>query len=140
MPSITINGTAIEFQPGATILEAALARLVLISPLSAVPKLPFVGNCRVCLVSVKGQSKLGCLPALSPATEGMEIETGVACQPWPTGAGCLACCWSATPATISINGGREHPANEFERYVLRYDVPVGKPHEMGLRGRRRAPR
>ena len=38
------------------------------------PKLPIVGNCRICLVSVQGQNKL--VPACAtPAADGMVVET-----------------------------------------------------------------
>src|SRR3954468_7512648 len=74
MPTLTLNGTAVPFQPGNTILEAARAAGIDIPTLCWYPKLPIVGNCRICLVSVQGQNKL--LPACAtPAAEGMTVET-----------------------------------------------------------------
>src|SRR4029079_504232 len=74
MPTLTVNGHAIPFEPGATILAAARAAGVEIPTLCWYPKLPIVGNCRVCLVSVAGQPKL--LPACAAAApDGMVVET-----------------------------------------------------------------
>ena len=68
MPALTLNGTAVPFQPGETILEAARSAGIDIPTLCWYPKLPIVGNCRICLVSVQGQNKL--LPACAtPATD-----------------------------------------------------------------------
>src|SRR3954447_17357759 len=73
MPSLTINGTSVSFESGATILEAARSAGIDIPTLCWYPKLPIVGNCRVCLVSVKGQNKL--IPACAtPATDGMVVD------------------------------------------------------------------
>ncbi|MBA3520919.1 MAG: (2Fe-2S)-binding protein, partial [Gemmatimonadales bacterium] len=74
MPTLTLNGTSVSYQPGATILEAARDAGVEIPTLCWYPKLPIVGNCRICLVSVQGQGKL--IPACAtPAAEGMVVET-----------------------------------------------------------------
>src|SRR4029453_17926995 len=74
MPTLTLNGKAVTFQPGETILEAARTAGVDIPTLCWYPKLPIVGNCRICLVSVQGQNKL--LPACAtPASDGMVVET-----------------------------------------------------------------
>jgi len=74
MAQITVNGSDVTFEPGATILEAARGSGIDIPTLCWYPKLPIVGNCRICLVSVQGQGKL--LPACAtPATDGMVVET-----------------------------------------------------------------
>src|SRR3712207_8039982 len=74
MPTLSINGKSISFDPGATILEAARSAGIDIPTLCWYPKLPIVGNCRICLVSVQGQGKL--LPACAtPAADGMVVET-----------------------------------------------------------------
>src|SRR5918992_3312842 len=74
MPKITVNGSDISFDPGATILEAARDSGIDVPTLCWYPKLPIVGNCRICLVSVQGQGKL--VPACAaPAAEGMVVET-----------------------------------------------------------------
>src|SRR6266536_3894662 len=74
MPTITIDGRAITAGADATILEAARTAGVDIPTLCWYPKLPIVGNCRICLVSVEGQGKL--VPACAtPAAEGMVVQT-----------------------------------------------------------------
>ena len=37
------------------------------------------------------------------------------------------------PGEHLSNGGRAHPRNEFERYVVQYDVPIREHHELPLR-------
>ena len=55
MATLTINGRSVTADPEQTILEAARAGGVLDIPtLCWYPKLPVVGNCRICLVSVEG--------------------------------------------------------------------------------------
>src|SRR5437764_12226089 len=62
MATLTINGRSVSADPEQTILEAARGGGILDIPtLCWYPKLPVVGNCRICLVSVEGQAKL--LPA-----------------------------------------------------------------------------
>ncbi|MEO8295558.1 MAG: molybdopterin-dependent oxidoreductase [Gemmatimonadota bacterium] len=132
MPSITINGTIVPFEPGATILTAARGAGIDIPTLCWYPRLTVVGNCRICLVSVKGQNKL--VPACAiPAAEGMDIETESAAAV-DSRRGVLGMLLERYPGDHLSNGGREHPVNEFERYVTRYDVPVRPVHDLGLRG------
>src|SRR5204862_4693696 len=74
MPTLAINGRTLTANADATILEAARAVGVEIPTLCWYPKLPIVGNCRICLVSVQGQNKL--LPACAaPAADGMVGDT-----------------------------------------------------------------
>ena len=147
MPALTLNGTPVPFQPGETILEAARSVGIDIPTLCWYPKLPIVGNCRICLVSVQGQNKL--LPACAtPAADGMVVDVqspaaidnrksvlDFLLERYPgehlanghvSGNGALA---SATDS----NGARPHPRNEFERYVVQYEVPVRTHHELPLR-------
>ena len=49
MPTLTVNGKSVSFEPGQTILEAARAEGTEIPTLCWYPKLPIVGNCRICL-------------------------------------------------------------------------------------------
>ncbi|HXE56847.1 MAG TPA: molybdopterin-dependent oxidoreductase, partial [Gemmatimonadales bacterium] len=131
MPTITLNGTPVSFEPGATILEAARAAGVDIPTLCWYPRLPIVGNCRICLVSVQGQSKL--VPACAtPAADGMVIETEstAAVENRRSVLGFLL---ERYPGDHLANGGRAHPRNEFEQYVVRYDVPVRRQRELPLR-------
>jgi formate dehydrogenase major subunit len=131
MPTLTLNGTSVSFEPGATILEAARAAGVDIPTLCWYPKLPIVGNCRVCLVSVEGQGKLVAACAM-PATDGMVVQTNseAAVENRRSVLGFLL---ERYPGEHLCNGGRAHPRNEFERYVVEYDVPVREHHELPLR-------
>ncbi len=151
MPTLTLNGKSVSFQPGETILEAARTAGVDIPTLCWYPKLPIVGNCRICLVSVKGQNKL--IPACAtPATDGMEVDVespaaaenrrsvlDFLLERYPgehlaqrvpsQGSGGNG----AGGEVAEGNGGRELPRNEFERYVVQYDVPVRTHHDLPLR-------
>ncbi|MBX3001476.1 MAG: molybdopterin-dependent oxidoreductase [Caldilineaceae bacterium] len=74
MSTITINGQAIVFAPGATVLEAALAHGIDIPRLCYHPALKPSGGCRLCLVEVAGR------PAPAPScgllcADGMEVKT-----------------------------------------------------------------
>jgi formate dehydrogenase major subunit len=131
MPTLTVNGTPISFEPGATILEAARTANIDIPTLCWYPKLPIVGNCRICLVSVEGQGKL--VPACAtPATEGMVVQTDSPAAV-DNRRGVLGFLLERYPGEHLVNGGRQHPRNEFERYVIQYDVPTRDHHELPLR-------
>ncbi|HZI75767.1 MAG TPA: 2Fe-2S iron-sulfur cluster-binding protein, partial [Gemmatimonadales bacterium] len=148
MPSLTLNGTDVPFQPGQTILEAARTARVDIPTLCWYPKLPIVGNCRICLVSVKGQNKL--LPACAtPAAEGMVVETesdaavsnrrGVLdflLERYP-GEHLVSSHHSnggnGFPPAGNGNGARPAARNEFEEYVVRYEVSARPHHDLPLR-------
>src|SRR5436853_6060516 len=75
MPTLTVNGHRVTADPEQTILDAARAAgIVDIPTLCWYPKLPIVGNCRICLVSVEGQAKL--LPACATkVADGMVVHT-----------------------------------------------------------------
>src|SRR5205807_8422160 len=75
MATLTIDGRSVTADADRTILEAARAAGLLDIPtLCWYPKLPIVGNCRICLVSVEGQAKL--LPACATkVAEGMVVQT-----------------------------------------------------------------
>ena len=131
MPTLTLNGKSVSFQPGETILEAARTAGVDIPTLCWYPKLPIVGNCRICLVSVQGQNKL--IPACAaPAAEGMVVETESSAAV-ENRRGVLDFLMERYPGEHLANGGRAHPRNEFERYVVQYDVPVRTHHDLPLR-------
>src|SRR3954447_14723816 len=128
MPNLSLNGTSIPFEPGATILEAARTAGVDIPTLCWYPKLPIVGNCRICLVSLQGQGKL--VPACAtPAAEGMVIETESA-PVVESRRSVLEFLLERYPGEHLSNGGRANPRNEFERYVAQYDVPIRARHEL----------
>ncbi len=131
MPSFTLNGTVIPFQPGATILDAARERGVEIPTLCWYPKLPNVANCRICLVSVQGAPKL--MPSCgTPAAEGMVVTTESP-EAVENRKSVLRFLLERYPGDHLGNGGRASPRNEFERYVTQYDVAPRPGHELPLR-------
>src|SRR5439155_9064592 len=75
MATLTINGRSVSADPEQTILEAARGGGILDIPtLCWYPKLPVVGNCRICVVSVEGQAKL--LPACATkVADGVVVQT-----------------------------------------------------------------
>src|SRR5881396_3497994 len=74
MPTLAIDGRTLTANADATILDAARAAGIEIPTLCWYPKLPSVGNCRICLVSVEGQPKL--LPACATrVADGMVVTT-----------------------------------------------------------------
>src|SRR5687768_11979228 len=131
MPTLTLNGKSIPFEPGTTILEAARNAGIDIPTLCWYPKLPVVGNCRICLVSVQGQNKLIAACA-TPAADGMvvEVDSDAAAA---NRRSVLDFLLERYPGEHLANGGRAHPRNEFERYVVQYDVPVRTHHDLPLR-------
>jgi formate dehydrogenase major subunit len=128
MLTLTIDGRTVSVAPGATILDAAREVAVDVPTLCWYPKLPVVGNCRICLVSVEGTDKL--LPACAtPAAEGMRVTTeSVAAV--KNRQGVLSMLLERYPAEqIPADGAR----NEFERYVRRYGVPTVRRAGLPLR-------
>src|SRR2546421_508241 len=120
MPTLTLNGTAVPFQPGTTILDAARAAGIDIPTLCWYPKLSIVGNCRICLVPVEGEAKL--LRACATT-----VADGMVVTPEPPAAvenrrGVLRLLLERYPGDHLRNGGRAQPRNEFEQYVVRYGV------------------
>lgn len=67
-----IDGEAISFSPGQTILEAALADGIKLPHLCAHPQLPPHGSCRVCTVKVNGHFVTSCTVR---AEAGMRVES-----------------------------------------------------------------
>ena len=131
MPQITLNGRKYAFAPGETILAVARAHDVEIPTLCWYPRLSTVANCRICLVSVEGSPKL--VPACgTPATDGMVVnsESDSAAS---NRRGVLQLLLERYPAEHLANGGRDHPRNEFERYVVNYQVPITGTSGIGLR-------
>src|SRR5690349_6013869 len=58
MPTITIDGKAVECAPGKTIIEAALENGIEVPHFCWHPALSISGNCRMCLVEVEKIPKL----------------------------------------------------------------------------------
>src|SRR5881397_1701597 len=74
MPQLLIDGRSITATPDQTILDAARTAGIEIPTLCWYPKLPIVGNCRICLVSIEGQPKPP--PACATkTTDGMVVTT-----------------------------------------------------------------
>ncbi|MCI0329812.1 MAG: NADH-quinone oxidoreductase subunit NuoG [candidate division Zixibacteria bacterium] len=69
---ITVEGKKIEFKPGQTILEAALAAGFYIPTYCWHPKLDPVGACRICFVEVEKSPKL-VVSCSTPAAEGQVV-------------------------------------------------------------------
>jgi formate dehydrogenase major subunit len=131
MPRLTLNGREFPFDAGATILDVARANGVEIPTLCWYPKLSTVANCRICLVSVAGAPKL--VPACgTPAVDGMVIasESDAAVS---NRRGVLKLLLERYPGEHLSNGGRANPRNDFERYVVNYDVPTGHASSLGPR-------
>ncbi len=69
-----INNKKIICTPGTSIMEAAKENGIFIPSLCFHPDLPAKGNCRVCVVEIKGYKKLVASCSMK-AQEGMEIKT-----------------------------------------------------------------
>ena len=132
MPSITLNGTKRDFAAGQTILDVARAAEIDVPTLCWYPKLPNVANCRICLVAVQGQPKL--VPSCgTAAADGMVVETHSDAAN-ENRKGVLQMLLERYPGEHLANGGREHPKNEFEEYVVEYGVMPRAKRELPLRG------
>ena len=129
MATLTVNGRAVTADAEQTILDAARAAgIVDIPTLCWFPKLPIVGNCRICLVSVEGQPKL--VPACATkVADGMVVQTESHAAV-ENRKGVLRLLLERYPGDHLRNGGRAAPRNEFERYVVRYGVA---PSALGAR-------
>jgi [NiFe] hydrogenase diaphorase moiety small subunit len=71
-PSFTLDGRDILFEPGQTILQAALAAGVYIPYLCFHPEFRPHGSCRLCTVKVNGHIEASCT---APAHDGDEVES-----------------------------------------------------------------
>jgi formate dehydrogenase major subunit len=120
MPTVTIDGRPCIAGPDQTILDAARDAGIDIPTLCWYPKLPTVGNCRICLVSVEGQPKL--LPACATKVADGMVVTTESHAAVENRKGVLRLLLERYPADHLRNGGRAEPRNEFERYVTRYGV------------------
>ncbi len=74
MPSLTLNGRVVEFEPGRTVLEVARAHGVDIPTLCYLKDATPTGACRMCLVEIEGARTLVASCAM-PAAEGMVVQT-----------------------------------------------------------------
>ncbi|MDP1920224.1 MAG: 2Fe-2S iron-sulfur cluster-binding protein [Myxococcales bacterium] len=73
--TFTLDGEAIEFEPGQTLIEAARVKGRFIPFLCAHPEFPAHGSCRVCTVLVNGRPMASCT---TKAAEGLVVESTTA--------------------------------------------------------------
>ncbi len=74
MPKLTIDGQEVEVAAGLTVLQACEAIGIEIPRFCFHERLSIAGNCRMCLVAMKGSPKPVASCAM-PAADGMEIHT-----------------------------------------------------------------
>src|SRR5713101_3203375 len=120
MPSLTVDGRLLSASEGETILDAARVSGIEIPTLCWYPTLSIVGNCRICLVSVEGQAKL--IPACATKVADGMVVTTQSHAAVENRKGVLRLLAERYPADHLRNGGRASPRNEFERYLVQYDV------------------
>ncbi len=128
MPKLTVDGVTVTVPDGATILDAARAVHIDVPTLCWYPKLPTVGNCRICLVSVEGNPKLVASCA-TQAAESMVVATE-SLAAVKNRQGVLSLLLERYPTDQIPAGGYR---NEFEQLVRRYDVPTDRRSGMPLR-------
>jgi formate dehydrogenase alpha subunit len=143
MTTLTIDGRTVTVETGATILDAARAAGIAVPTLCWYPKLPVVGSCRICLVGVHdgpAPDRTGPGASAPPmparlraacatlAENGMVVETESAAAV-ANRRSVLAFLLDRYPADglaerLDAARGDGAHLNEFERYLLRYEVPV----------------
>ncbi len=74
MPTLTINGRSVTVSAGASVLQACLGLGIEIPHFCYHPRLPVVGNCRMCQVEIEKQPKLA-VSCFTPAADGMVVHT-----------------------------------------------------------------
>jgi NADH dehydrogenase/NADH:ubiquinone oxidoreductase subunit G len=70
--NVTVDGLAVEVEPGARVLDAARAAGRWVPTLCWDERLAPFGACRVCLVAVDGKTVAACT---TPVRDGMRVET-----------------------------------------------------------------
>ncbi|MFZ4702143.1 MAG: 2Fe-2S iron-sulfur cluster-binding protein, partial [Candidatus Methylumidiphilus sp.] len=68
----SIDGQEIPFQPGQTVLQAAMAAGLAIPHLCYRPELEPIGSCRLCLVELSGRKLSACT---LPASDGLMVQS-----------------------------------------------------------------
>jgi formate dehydrogenase major subunit len=139
MPTLTIDGRTVSVHEGATILDAARSIGLEVPTLCWYPKLPVVGSCRICLVSVEGSPKLAAACA-TLAQDNMVVETesdaavhnrrgvlGLLLERYPT---------DHLAERLHDHDQDGHRLTEFERLIKRYEVPVRRRSARSLPLRR----
>ena len=128
MPTLTIDGRTITVPAGSTILDAARTLAIDVPTLCWYPKLPVVGNCRICLVHVEGAPKLVAACATA-AADGMRVTTE-SHDAVKNRQGVLSMLLERYPTDEMPAAGAR---NEFEMLVRRYDVPTTRRSGLPLR-------
>ncbi len=128
MPQLSIDGLSVTAPTGATILDAARSLHIDVPTLCWYPKLPTVGNCRICLVSVEGNPKL--VPACATAAADGMVVTTESHAAVRNRQGVLSMLLERYPGEQIPAGGYR---NEFEAMVRRYSVPTTRSRELPLR-------
>ncbi len=75
MVNLTIDGRAIQAEPGKTILEVAKENGIFIPFLCYHPALKPIGSCRICVVEIKPGPPRPLPACATPVNEGMEVVT-----------------------------------------------------------------
>ena len=75
MVNLTIDGRAIQAEPGKTVLEVAKENGIFIPFLCYHPALKPIGSCRVCVVEIKPGPPRPLPACASTVAEGMEVVT-----------------------------------------------------------------
>ncbi len=70
--TLWINGTPVETEEGKSVLTAALDAGIYIPHLCSHPALTSVGNCKLCVVEIDGETVTACT---TPAVDGMRVNT-----------------------------------------------------------------
>ncbi|MEE8062486.1 MAG: hypothetical protein V3T16_11685, partial [Gemmatimonadales bacterium] len=67
-----------------------------------------------------------------PAEDGLEVQTETKAAV-ANRRSVLSLLLQRYPGGHLANGGKDHPRNEFEQYVVRYEVPIPTQSELPLR-------
>ena len=74
MPTFTLNGKTVTVPPGTSVLQACQQQGIEIPHFCYHPRLPVVGNCRMCQVEIEKQPKLA-VSCFTAAADGMVVHT-----------------------------------------------------------------
>lgn len=77
MPTVTINGRTVEVPAGTNLVDAGQRVGVQIPHYCYHPRLPVVGQCRMCLVQIDGGAKLQAACSITIQKDGMQVRTDV---------------------------------------------------------------
>src|SRR5688572_2042572 len=73
-PAVTIDGRALPFRPGQTVIQVAHEHGIEVPHYCYHPGLSVAGNCRICMVEVVGSQKPQIACKL-PCADGLQIRT-----------------------------------------------------------------